>query len=848
MAPPEPPSAITLKVKVPAGHISAGSAEFSLNSIPITTPIADVRARIQQLLPTHPPPERQRILHLGHPLVSDVQTLAEALKVQRTPTQTEYVVHLIVRGEGVGTPSPIPTPPAGLQGRSRTPTGATVPAPQMQQASTTMEATRQYEQAAQRHMQHVQAQMQMQGGTLAVPPQFIAAGPQYHPMGVAPYPMPMPNFGQQAVAHGQQQRASGHMHGPGGPVDRTTPPLLPQQHPGSDGSSSDQVTTTGAALTTGATPPAPPALAQTGNNPPDTYTLPNGQRVRIQQRVNISIPQLGITGQALPAGGLPVQNLLPQLANLMPQAGFVGMAQPQQQQQSQPPQVHAASNGGPSALDRARDNMIEMRRMLDEMRSSANISEEDRTRIANLQERVQSVNDYIDPFHLHGVRSNGATAGSGVPTATTNSSAQSRQEQVLQPIYSGHGQMQQPPPYAQQPAAVLPFPPPPVFRPQNLMFPQGLPFNMNPFVGQNGQPHLPTAPAVFPWPPRAQQPPANPSDITCYLLSSPHGPQALLLSPQYGTYTSTLARATALNPTSTVSGPQPNPHHGPGQQILDALAQAAPNGDPVAAAAALHVQNANALQHQRQNAGDQPLGPLQPLFNHMWLLLRVLIFAYFLLGANMGWRRPLAMLLIGVGFWLVRVGLFGEGGVVRRWWDGIVQVPGQPQPNRPQDNQGNPQAPEQNGPPNAQGRRGQQPERQRQQHGGGPTRMPTPEQVAQRLIDERNAGQNARVQQLREAIRPVERAVALFVASLWPGIGEAHVRAREQEERRRNEEEIAARRREDEERKRREEDERKTKEGEATGDSEKGEASTANPPDTSAEEVQKMENAVGTAS
>jgi len=126
--------------------------------------------------------------------------------------------------------------------------------------------------------------------------------------------------------------------------------------------------------------------------------------------------------------------------------------------------------------------------------------------------------------------------------------------------------------------------------------------------------------------------------------------------------------------------------------------------------------------------------------------------------------------------------------------------------------------------------------------------MPTPEQVAQRLIDERNAGQNARVQQLREAIRPVERAVALFVASLWPGIGEAHVRAREQEERRRNEEEIAARRREDEERKKREEEERKTKEGEATGDSEKGEASTANAPDTSAEDTQKMENAVGTAS
>ncbi|KAK4899618.1 hypothetical protein LTR27_002884 [Elasticomyces elasticus] len=56
--------------------------------------------------------------------------------------------------------------------------------------------------------------------------------------------------------------------------------------------------------------------------------------------------------------------------------------------------------------------------------------------------------------------------------------------------------------------------------------------------------------------------------------------------------------------------------------------------------------------------------------------------------------------------------------------------------------------------------------------------MPTPEEVARRLIDERR---NGRQQQWREFVRPVERAVALFVASLWPGIGEAHVRDQERE-------------------------------------------------------------------
>jgi hypothetical protein len=53
--------------------------------------------------------------------------------------------------------------------------------------------------------------------------------------------------------------------------------------------------------------------------------------------------------------------------------------------------------------------------------------------------------------------------------------------------------------------------------------------------------------------------------------------------------------------------------------------------------------------------------------------------------------------------------------------------------------------------------------------------------------------------QIREQLRPVERAAALFFASFWPGVGEAHVRAREAEERRLMEEEVERRRREEEE-------------------------------------------------
>jgi hypothetical protein len=103
--------------------------------------------------------------------------------------------------------------------------------------------------------------------------------------------------------------------------------------------------------------------------------------------------------------------------------------------------------------------------------------------------------------------------------------------------------------------------------------------------------------------------------------------------------------------------------------------------------------------------------------------------------------------------------------------------------------------------------------------------MPTPEEVAQRLLDRAarenaNPAANPHLHWLRERVRPAERAAALFVGSLWPGVGEAAVQAREAEERRRAEEEIAARRREEEERQR-ENQARDVKEAEGTDSKEK---------------------------
>lgn len=89
--------------------------------------------------------------------------------------------------------------------------------------------------------------------------------------------------------------------------------------------------------------------------------------------------------------------------------------------------------------------------------------------------------------------------------------------------------------------------------------------------------------------------------------------------------------------------------------------------------------------------------------------------------------------------------------------------------------------------------------------------MPAPEAVARRLLEERRERDEG---WLRGVVRPVERAVALFLGSLWPGVGEAAVRAREEEERRvlaaaaAAEEAERARREEEAERAKREQDEK----------------------------------------
>lgn len=118
------------------------------------------------------------------------------------------------------------------------------------------------------------------------------------------------------------------------------------------------------------------------------------------------------------------------------------------------------------------------------------------------------------------------------------------------------------------------------------------------------------------------------------------------------------------------------------------------------------------------------------------------------------------LLFIGVAFWLLNGGVLGRGAreAVQAWWEGVVAVPRQ---GPPEDAQARPQP--------AGG------EAQQQQAAGQPA--PPTQQY-------HNQQQQHQQGWLRQTFRPAERALALFIASLWPGLGERTVAARREEDNR----------------------------------------------------------------
>lgn len=268
-----------------------------------------------------------------------------------------------------------------------------------------------------------------------------------------------------------------------------------------------------------------------------------------------------------------------------------------------------------------------------------------------------------------------------------------------------------------------------------------------------------------------------------WLASSPTGPEALLFSPNHGFFTSArqLQRTTSAEtraPVSLtggitdVSNGRPTASNQPQIQTQtnrENEGNAAPQG--------LNQQQGQARpaqpqQQQAQNAEENDIFGF--IVQRGWLFLRLYMFM-FVLSEPGTWRRWLLLIAAVIVCVLPRENPLNDAlAAARRHLDNLIG-PNQPQVQR----QG--QAPADH---DATGQQGMQ----RPNAGAANTAL----QGATNLTPEpENRNQNSIINVLYR----IEQAVALFLASLIPGVGERHVQAREDARR-------AAQQREEEERRR----------------------------------------------
>ncbi|KAF9734291.1 hypothetical protein PMIN06_003027 [Paraphaeosphaeria minitans] len=312
-----------------------------------------------------------------------------------------------------------------------------------------------------------------------------------------------------------------------------------------------------------------------------------------------------------------------------------------------------------------------------------------------------------------------------------------------------------------------------------------------------------------------------------FILSSPQGPVGILFD-QRGTY-STAPPTMSFQSFSQQFNANRNHLANLGRQLtvqnhLPRLPAHVlpPTGTPTAQGQQ-PPQNANQVPVQVQNQNANPVQPaaaapapgvqvnrVDNIAGHLWLIFKLAVFVYFFAGGGGGWYRPFMICLIAGVVYIAQVGIFEEHFAAVRGYLETLLPPGAlgfPQRVAAQQGQNRQNA-------NALGQQNQR---------GQPTRNPTPEQAARRLQQQHR---DQRFGWVRDAARGTERGFAMFIASLWPGIGERMVQAQEERVRAEREAEEArvaeeAARREEEQKKQQEAEE-ENKHEEASGSTKRG--------------------------
>ncbi|KAK4104787.1 hypothetical protein N658DRAFT_464648 [Parathielavia hyrcaniae] len=302
---------------------------------------------------------------------------------------------------------------------------------------------------------------------------------------------------------------------------------------------------------------------------------------------------------------------------------------------------------------------------------------------------------------------------------------------------------------------------------------------------------------------------ANQGQPEVYILSSPTGPRGLLINSGSEMYTTPVHRAMPVFPgfyrplipslvpgetqmqiqqgqahiTMTGQGPapthtQPYRPHSPlvQQQPLPRVpneqppairrlpvAAPAPPAAPVAPAAALPAAQIN----HPGNPGVAPL--IAAAWPHVWLIVRLVLFAWWFSYSDPSWERWLSLVLAFVVVLAINTGVF-NGMVnnafhpVREQLEGMIPFA---DPDRQHQHQ------------NQQNQTQTQPAAGVNQNGDDGAN-PDPAQAAARLLAQRRMQNGS---WLRDQMRRIERAGILFLASFAPGVAERHIQQLEERER-----------------------------------------------------------------
>jgi hypothetical protein len=268
---------------------------------------------------------------------------------------------------------------------------------------------------------------------------------------------------------------------------------------------------------------------------------------------------------------------------------------------------------------------------------------------------------------------------------------------------------------------------------------------------------------------------AAPATPEVYILSSPEGPRALLVSSDFGNYTTPRSQP-LVRQQYHLQHVLPYPLHGaplfptlPPPQVQHQFGTN-PLGTPVDNAA-------NQIQQQQQPQGLPPLPQAQPqqvhvvapqahnvevraiaianIWPHIWMVIRLMLFIWWFTSPTASWQRWFTVSAIAFTLFLVNTGLLNPLAEqvwtpIRRHIENLLPMADHHVRERPMEAA------------NAHGNTADQGQRQ----------QPNPADVAARLVQDRR---RANANWLMTQVRRLERAGILFLASIAPGVAERHI-------------------------------------------------------------------------